>query len=159
LYLGTSDKHNGWKILDLQTRKIVNSRDVYFHEDVFPFKQDRTTRQPAAVAQENDDYLHFSSVVATEQSQSEPAVELAEYEPLRDDGMRQPVGDDAGSDIDHKHSEHYGDSSPEHTPGGGDAAAGGGSDYQQAEHYNDTPPESPQMRTRRQRPDPTGQGG
>ena len=59
--LGTSDKHHGWKILDLETRKIVNSRDVYFFEHKFPFKNDQGTRKPGAVMEDNDDVVHFKS--------------------------------------------------------------------------------------------------
>ena len=57
VYLGTSVKHKGWKILDLETRKIVNSRDVYFHENKFPFKEDKDKRSASVVAAENDNYL------------------------------------------------------------------------------------------------------
>lgn len=136
VYLGTSDKHNGWKILDLETRKIVNSRDVYFHEDVFPFRQDRTARQPAAVAKENGDYVHLGSNADAELDvESQEPVELPGYEPsareinIVHDGVCD-LDDEGGQDLDNKH-----------------------------DGYRDAPPESPQIRTRRQRPDPTGQGG
>lgn len=60
VYLGTSYKHKGWRILDLETRKIVNSRDAYFNESVFPFKGSKESRSPAVVAAENDDCVIFS---------------------------------------------------------------------------------------------------
>lgn len=35
--LGYSDTQKRYKCLDLETRQIVISRDVHFHEDIFPF--------------------------------------------------------------------------------------------------------------------------
>lgn len=38
VFLGYPPGTKGYKILDLKTRKIVVSRDVHFHEEIFPFK-------------------------------------------------------------------------------------------------------------------------
>lgn len=49
VYLGNDTKKNGYKLLDLQTRKTVFSRDVYFNETAFPYNGEKATRTPAAV--------------------------------------------------------------------------------------------------------------
>ena len=64
VYLGTSLKHKGWKILDLESRKIVNSRDVYFHENRFPFRENKDTRAAPVVAAENNSYLYLPTAAA-----------------------------------------------------------------------------------------------
>jgi hypothetical protein len=54
VHLGFSDTAVGYKILDLGTRKIVNTRDVYFHENRFPFAESKESRSAKVVEQENE---------------------------------------------------------------------------------------------------------
>jgi len=61
VYLGTSVKHKGWKILDLETRKIVNSRDVYFHENKFPFADPKESRSARQVMIDNDHSIYLTA--------------------------------------------------------------------------------------------------
>ena len=39
VFLGYSHGKKAYKVIDIQTRKIYNSRDIIFHENVFPFSQ------------------------------------------------------------------------------------------------------------------------
>ena len=60
IYLGTGEKHShGWKILDLETRRIVYTRDAYFFEDQFPFKEPAITRSPQKVSEENESAIYL----------------------------------------------------------------------------------------------------
>ena len=61
VHLGFSVKHKGYKILDLQTRKIVNTRDVYFKEDSFPFTESKESRTKGKVAEDNHGCVYLQS--------------------------------------------------------------------------------------------------
>ena len=93
VYLGTSIKHKGWRILDLEHRKIVNSRDVYFHENKFPFMASRDSRRPAAVAEENGNYV---DIQLGGSNMSDSDFELPE-----DYQFDSPAADESGADEKH----------------------------------------------------------
>jgi hypothetical protein len=59
MYLGTSEVAHGFKICDLATRKVVNTRDVVFDETDFPYdaKKNKETRSKEAVEQENEEVI------------------------------------------------------------------------------------------------------
>ena len=40
IFLGYTFGYKGYKLYDLQTRKVFHSRDVIFYENIFPFKKD-----------------------------------------------------------------------------------------------------------------------
>lgn len=54
MYLGTADTGNGYKILDLATRKIVKTRDAYFSETEFPYAEPKSKRVAQVVEEENE---------------------------------------------------------------------------------------------------------
>lgn len=43
LFLGYQIGQKGYKLYDLETYKLFTARDVIFHEDVFPMKEDEVT--------------------------------------------------------------------------------------------------------------------
>lgn len=43
VFLEYSFRHKGYKVLNLETRNIIISRDVSFHERIFPFREDNTS--------------------------------------------------------------------------------------------------------------------
>ena len=102
VYLGTSEKHKGWKILDLETRKVINSRDVYFHENKFPFKDPKESRSPLQVAKDNDDFVYLKTGDDNyTETQSEP-LELQEAPEASNEHDHDSVPSDDG--MDHKHN-------------------------------------------------------
>lgn len=67
MFLGTSVEQKGWRVLDLATKTIVNTRDAYFVEHKFPYTEPKASRKPEVVEQENDytvlvgQYAQFNS--------------------------------------------------------------------------------------------------
>jgi hypothetical protein len=159
IYLGTSTKHHGWKILDLHTRKVVNSRDVYFHENRFPFKEDRRERRPVVVGAENDDVLQLvsASSVAADDNDCDQSGCLG----LPADDNFQHWGDHSLENEedfeDRKHNDPDEEDVEDRQHDGPDVIVG--SLQEDHSHLNLSNSSPVGMRTRRQRPDPTGQGG
>jgi hypothetical protein len=75
IYLGTSPDHKGWIILDLETRKLVHTRDVYFNEVSFPYSEPAQTREPASVRAQNENFTDVP-VVALQQISDPPPLFL-----------------------------------------------------------------------------------
>lgn len=95
IYLGTGEKHYGWKLLDLETRKIVYTRDAYFFEDQFPFNESPEARSPSKVSKENGNTIHLSS--------NNDSDDLADYNLPEDIPMELPGRPDDG--LDQKHDD------------------------------------------------------
>lgn len=41
VFLGYSSTQNGYKVLNLQIREFLVTRDIIFHEEIFPFNLER----------------------------------------------------------------------------------------------------------------------
>ncbi|GJV39047.1 putative RNA-directed DNA polymerase [Tanacetum coccineum] len=72
VFLGYPPRTKGYKILDLETRKIIVSRDVYFHEENFPFKNvqgnnENGTEEPIIC---HDCHCHGEPILAQNKEQN-----------------------------------------------------------------------------------------
>ncbi|GJW96612.1 putative RNA-directed DNA polymerase [Tanacetum coccineum] len=72
VFLGYPPRTKGYKILDLETRKIIVSRDVNFHEENFPFKNiqgnnESGTEEPIIC---HDCYGHGEPILAQNKEQN-----------------------------------------------------------------------------------------
>ena len=54
VFLGFSPDAAGYRIMDLGTRKVITSRDVYFNEDKFPYCGPPADRQSTVVEESNE---------------------------------------------------------------------------------------------------------
>lgn len=59
VFVGYSFGKKGWKLYDCETGDIFVSRDVQFHEAVFPFSEQRAPKQSATVANHEDTVAIF----------------------------------------------------------------------------------------------------
>ena len=91
VYLGTSGLRNGWKMLDLETRKIIVTRDAYFNEVAFPYRDKPEERAADKVRQENERFKEVGDIMP---APSQPAVPV-DPEPV--DVPDAPPGDDGGA--------------------------------------------------------------
>ncbi|KAL0345252.1 UNVERIFIED_CONTAM: Retrovirus-related Pol polyprotein from transposon RE2 [Sesamum radiatum] len=66
-FLGYSQTHKAYKVLNLDTNQLFHSRDVVFHEDVFPFASTpiqpvtESTTSPPLYTNDNDDPPQYTS--------------------------------------------------------------------------------------------------
>lgn len=96
VYLGNDPCRNGYKFLDLETRKIVVSRDAFFNETQFPYKESKASRSPSVVREENEEVFiindhslwHPGNVHINQEINDEVKVELGDFiqDELPDDG-------------------------------------------------------------------------
>lgn len=56
VFIGYPARIKGYKLLHLQTKKIIISRDVFFYEHIFPFKLNTQQDIPVAIS---DSGLNF----------------------------------------------------------------------------------------------------
>jgi hypothetical protein len=105
--LGTAETGHGYKILDLATRKIVKTRDVYFLENKFPYREPKETRSstvvettnystivvppcpsnPTADAPHHDDHTETNVGIRSDQQSDPPDHDIS---PPSDDDDRDP---------------------------------------------------------------------
>ncbi|GJV18627.1 putative RNA-directed DNA polymerase [Tanacetum coccineum] len=71
-FLGYPPRTKGYKILELETRKIIVSRDVYFHEENFPFKNVQGNNESGTEEQIvcHDCHYHGEPILAQNKEQN-----------------------------------------------------------------------------------------
>ncbi|KAL2252652.1 UNVERIFIED_CONTAM: Retrovirus-related Pol polyprotein from transposon RE1 [Sesamum indicum] len=79
VFLGYSQNHKGYKVFDLDTDTLFHSRDVIFHENIFPFEPTISVASPPSTDYvpsyfDDDDHSlpHPTSITSTPPSTSSP---------------------------------------------------------------------------------------
>ena len=61
IFIGYPSNHKGYKILDIKTKKIYVSRDVIFHEDLFPFQDALSVQSDFLLSHDSSESLYDHS--------------------------------------------------------------------------------------------------
>ncbi|KAL0326589.1 UNVERIFIED_CONTAM: Retrovirus-related Pol polyprotein from transposon RE2 [Sesamum angustifolium] len=91
ILLGYAPNKKAYKLYDLENHHTVISRDVVFHEDVFPFdtQQSSTTTCPLPIPSTPDTHLDYP-IPSTQSTVSSPAPSIQTHVPLSTSGISSP---------------------------------------------------------------------
>ncbi|KAK4408633.1 Retrovirus-related Pol polyprotein from transposon RE2 [Sesamum angolense] len=90
ILLGYAPNKKAYKLYDLENHHTVISRDVVFHEDVFPFDtQQSSTTCPLPIPSTPDTHLDYP-IPSTQSTFSSPAPSIQTHVPLSTSGISSP---------------------------------------------------------------------
>ncbi|KAK4390127.1 Retrovirus-related Pol polyprotein from transposon RE2 [Sesamum angolense] len=91
ILLGYAPNKKAYKLYDLDNHHTVISRDVVFHEDVFPFdtQQSSTTTCPLPIPSTPDTHFDYP-IPSTQSIVSSPALSIQTHVPLSTSGISSP---------------------------------------------------------------------
>ncbi|KAL0391010.1 UNVERIFIED_CONTAM: Retrovirus-related Pol polyprotein from transposon RE2 [Sesamum calycinum] len=91
ILLGYAPNKKAYKLYDLENHHTVISRDVVFHEDVFPFdtQQSSTTTCPLPIPSTPDTHLDYP-IPSTQSTVSSPTPSIQTHVPLSTSGISSP---------------------------------------------------------------------